>query len=64
MTGVIATWMFQRWPKSAGLTGMYCPWTWNFTGRIPSFCTFDTLRPIGKVTLFPSLAYQLNQHVR
>ena len=41
---------------------MYCACNANRTGRIPIFCTFDTLKPIGKVsTLELFLAYQLTR---
>jgi hypothetical protein len=33
---VIATWMFHLWPKTDGLTGMYCHCSWNFIGTISS----------------------------
>ena len=38
---------------------MYCPCTANRMGSIPILCTFETLRPIGNVTMLPLfLAYQ------
>jgi hypothetical protein len=43
-----------------GLTGMFCPSVWNFTGRVRIFCTFDALRAIGNVILF-QMAFEPSQ---